>query len=43
MYKLNCWPVDDMLYCNGRLSDTIAPNILAEVNKDVKLAAADQK
>ena len=39
LHKLHCQPADDMLDCKGRLSDTIAPNTLAEVNKEVKLAA----
>ena len=40
---LYCQPADGMLDCKGPLSGTIAPNILAEVNEEVKLAAASQK
>ena len=41
--KLHCRPADGVIDCKGCLSDTIAPNTLAEVNKEVKLAAAGQK
>ena len=41
-YKLNSRPGDGVLDCKGPLSDTIAPNTLAEVNKEVKLATAGQ-
>ena len=41
--KIHCRPADGVLNCEGPLSGTIAPNILAEVNKEVKLAAAGQK
>ena len=41
--KLYCRPADGVLDCEGPLSGTIAPNILAEVNKEVKLATAGQK
>ena len=43
------WPTagylqaDGVLDCKGPLSGTIAPNVLAVVNKEVKLAAAGQK
>ena len=33
---------DGVLDCKGPLSDTIAPNILAEANKEVELAIAGQ-
>ena len=36
-------PANGVLDCKGPLSGTIAPNILTEVNKKVKLAAAGQK
>ena len=32
-----------MLECKGPLCNTIAPNILAEVSKEVKIAATGQK
>ena len=35
--KLHSQPADGMLGCKVPLSDTIAPNTLAEVNKKVKL------
>ena len=41
--KLHCRQADGMLDCKGPLSNTIAPNTLAEINKEVKLAAAGQK
>ena len=41
--KLHCQPADGMLNCKGPLSGTIAPNTLAKVNEEVKLAAAGQK
>ena len=41
--KIHCRPADGVLNCEGPLSGTIAPNILAEVNKKVKLATAGQK
>ena len=41
--KLHCRPADGVLNCKGPLSGTIAPNTLAEVNKEVKLTAAGQK
>ena len=41
--KLHCQPADGVFDCKGPLSGTIAPNTLAEVNKEVKLATAGQK
>ena len=41
--KLHCQPADGVLDCKGPLSGMIAPNILAEINKEMKLATAGQK
>ena len=38
--KLHYQPGDGVLDCKGSLSDTISPNSLAEVNKEVTLAVA---
>ena len=41
--KLCCRPTNGMLDSKGPLSGTIAPNILAKVNGEVKLATAGQE
>ena len=41
--KLHYQSADGVLNCKGPLSDMIASNILAEVKKEVKLAATGQK
>ena len=38
-----CRPADSVLDRNGRLTHTIAPNVLSEVNKEMKLVAAGKK
>ena len=42
VYGLVDFPGDGVLDCKGPLSNTIAPNILAEANKEVELAATGQ-
>ena len=41
--QLHSQPANGMLDYKGPLSDRIAPNTFAEVNKEVKLATAGQK
>ena len=43
LLQLNYQPGDGVLDCKGPLSDTIAPNTLAKVNKEVKLATTGPK
>ena len=42
-YTVDHGPSDGVLDCKGPLSGTIAPNTLAEVNEEVKLAADGQE
>ena len=41
--QATCHPGDGVHDCKGPLSNIIAPSILSEVNKGVKLAAAGKK
>ena len=38
-----CWPGDGVVNSKGPLSRMIAPRVLSEINKEVKLVAAGQK